>query len=138
MNALSERLTRAFIDHLARNRTDFGGGGRDDYWVRLENIAPDVSELDLVVIFRAGATYCCSEPGCHFDFRSETAWADLRGDLDAHGLREVPLPTIRTLRVVVEAGALFDPGGLRQPPLISRGYTYEEGPFAPSGEPGLA
>jgi hypothetical protein len=133
---LRERLTGAFFDYLARNRADFGERGRDCYEVSLENVAPDGSELDLVVTLQAGATYCCSEPGCHFDFRSEMAWAELRSDMDAHGLRKLPLPVIRTLRVVVEAGALFDPGGLRSPPLVSKGYAYEEGPFVPAGEPG--
>ena len=83
-NDLSERLTRVFVDHLARNTPYFGQGGPSYYGVRLENIAPDGSELDLIVTLRAGERYCCSQPGCHFDFSSAETWSGLRGDM---GLR---------------------------------------------------
>jgi hypothetical protein len=135
-NELHERLTQVFVDHLARDTPYFGGGGPSYYGVRLEDIAPDGSELDLIVTLRAGERYCCSQPGCHFDFCSAQTWSGLRGDMDAQGLRELALPRIRILRVVVEAGALFDPGGLRSPPLKSRGYVHEDGPFPPVIEPG--
>ncbi len=130
-NELSERLTQVFVDHLARNTPYFGGGGPGYYGVRLENIAPDGSELGLIVTLRSGERYCCSQPGCHFDFNSAETWSGLRGDMDAQGLRGLPLPRIHSLRVVVEEGALFDPGGLRSPPLKSRGYVREHGPFSP-------
>jgi hypothetical protein len=135
-NELHERLTQVFVDHLARDTPYFGGGGPGYYGVRLEDIAPDGSELDLIVTLRAGERYCCSQPGCHFDFCSAETWSELRRDMNARGLRELALPRIRMLRVVVEGGALFDPGGLRSPPLKSRGYVYEDGPFPPVIEPG--
>jgi hypothetical protein len=135
-NDLNERLTQVFVDHLARDTPYFGGGGPGYYGVHLENIAPGGSELDLMVTLRAGEKYCCSQPGCHFDFCSAETWSGLRGDMDAQGLRELPLPRIHILRVVVEEGALFDPGGLRSPPLKSRGYVHEHGPFPPVIERG--
>ncbi len=130
-SVLIGRLTRAFDDLLARDHPPLGRGVPGYYGVRLENIAQDGSELGLVVTLRAGETYCCSQSSCHFDFGHATIWSELRGDMDAQGLRELPLPRIRRLRVVVEAGALFDPGGLRSTSLESRGYVYEEGPFPP-------
>jgi hypothetical protein len=135
-NDVHERLTQVFVDHLARNTSYFGGGGPGYYGVRLENIARDGSELDLIVTFQAGERYCCSEPGCHFDFRSTETWSGVRRDMDVQGLRALPLPRIHILRVVVEEGALFDPGGLRFPPLKSRGHVHEHGPFLPVIEPG--
>lgn len=133
---LDARLTRAFVDHLARITPYFGGGGPGYHGVRLEKIAPDGSELDLIVTFRAGEKYCCSQQGCNFDFRSAWTWSKLRGDMDSQGLRGLPLPRIRVLRIVVEEGALFDPGGLRNPPLKSRGCVDEDGPFPPVIESG--
>jgi hypothetical protein len=127
-----------FVDHLARDTPYFGGGGPGYYGVHLEHIAPDGSELDLIVTLRAGERYCCSQTGCHFDFCSGRSWSELRGDMDAHGLRGLPLPRIRILRVVVEEGAMFDPGGLRLPPLESKGYVHDDGPFPPVIEPGEA
>ena len=135
-NDLHERLTRVFVDHLARDTPCFGGGGPGYYGMRPEKIAPDGSDLDLIATLRAGERYCCSQPGCHFDFSSAGTWSELRGVMDAHGLRELPLPRARVLRVVVEEGAPLDPGGLRSPPLKSRGYVHEDGPFPPVIEPG--
>ena len=54
-NDLHERLTKVFADHLAPDTPHFGGGGLGYYGVRLENIAPDGSKLDLIVTLRAGA-----------------------------------------------------------------------------------
>jgi hypothetical protein len=128
---LCARLDQVFADHFARNTPYFGGGGPGYYGVRLENIVPDGSELDLVLTFRAGERYCCCELGCHCDLWSARYWSELRHGMDAHGLGGLPLPTIRTVWVVVEEGATFDPGGLRFPPLRSKGSVYEDGPFTP-------
>lgn len=130
-NHLHRRLDRVFVDQLARNAPHIGEGGSGDYGVRLENVAPDGSALDLILTFRSGERYCCPELGCHCDLRDEAWWSELREDMDTHGLGELPLPTIRTVRVVVEEGATFDPGGLKIPPLRSEGFVYEDGPFAP-------
>jgi hypothetical protein len=128
-------LDQAFVDHFARNAPYFGGGGPGYYGVRLEDIAPDNSALDLILTFRSGERYCCPELGCHFDLRGAAFWSGLREGMDTHGLGDLPLPTIRTVRVVVEEGVTFDPGGLRFPPLVSKGFVYEHGPFAPVIEP---
>jgi|GEM_PF-1779889 len=128
---LGRRFEQVFADHFARNTPYFGGGGPGYYGVSLENVAQDGSELDLVLTFRSGERYCCSELGCHCDIRGAGYWTDLRQGMDAHGLGGLPLPTIRTVRVVVEEGSTFDPGGLRNPPLTSKGWVYEDGPFTP-------
>src|SRR4051812_15910653 len=108
---LHRRLDQVFVDQFARNAPYFGGGGPNYYGVRLENIAPDGSALDLILTFRSGERYCCPELGCHCDFRDAGYWSELREGMDTHGLGESPLPTIRAVRVVVEEGATFDPGG---------------------------
>jgi len=128
---LHGRLTQVFVDFLARDTPYFGGGGPGYFGVYLENIVPASFELDLIVTLRAGERYCCSEPGCHFDFNSVETWSELREHMNAQGLRERSLPRIHILRVVVEEGVLFDPGGLRSSPLKSRGYAHEYGPFSP-------
>lgn len=124
-----------FVDQFARNAPPFGEGGPGYYGVRLEDITPDGSALDLILTFRSGERYCCPELGCHCDLRGAGYWAELRDGMDAQGLGGSPLPTIRTVRVVVEEGATFDPGGLLIPPLRSKGFVYEHGPFAPVIEP---
>jgi hypothetical protein len=125
---LPRRLTQVFVDQFAQNTPHFGGGGPGYYGVRLENIASDGSEFDLVLTFRSGVRYCCIELGCHCGIRSPRYWSGLRKQLDAHGLCELPLPTIRSVRVVVEQGALIDLGGV---PRGDKSWEYEEGPFAP-------
>ena len=128
------RLDQTFNDLFARNTSYFGGGKPGYYGVRVENLVPDGSELELVLTFRSGVRYCCPELGCHCDFRSVGFWSRLRDGMDARGLVSLPLPRIRTVRVVVEDGAIFDPGGLRVP-LSRVGYVYEDGLFSPVIEP---
>jgi hypothetical protein len=122
-----------FVDQFARNTPYFGGGGPGYYGVRLEDIAPDGSELDLVLTFRSGERYCCVELGCHCDLRGAWYWSELRDEMGAHGLGGFPLPKVRNVRVVVEEGAFFDPGGARAP-LKSEGFAYADGPFSPATE----
>jgi len=128
------RLGRVFVDQFARNTPSFGGGGPGYYGVSLGRVAADGSELDLILTFRTGERYCCSALGCHCDIRSAWCWSELREGMDTHGLGGLSLPTIRIVRVVVEEGATFDPGGLRIP-LKSKGLVYEDGPFTPVIEP---
>jgi hypothetical protein len=123
------RLTRVFEAQLARNTPHFGGGGPGYYGVRLENVAPDGSSIDLVVTFRSGVRYCCMETGCHFGVGHEGYWSRLRKDMNAHHLSHIPLPTIRVVRMLVEDGCLIDlsPGK----PRTQKAMTYEVGPFDP-------
>ena len=113
---LDRRLTRLFADRLARNSPHFGGGGPGYYGVRLENVAPDGSELDLILTLRSGERYCCFELGCHLGVRGTRYWSELRQEMDASGLGDQPLPKIRIIRVVVEDGALVDLGGVPPQP----------------------
>lgn len=129
-DSLPGRLARAFAALYARNRPYFGGGGPGYYGVGLEDVDPGGTELDLVVTFRAGEKYCCSQLGCHSHFRGAQPWSRLREEMDAQGLGEFPLPRIRKVRVVIEPGAVFDAGGRRFPPIESKGSIYEDGPFA--------
>jgi hypothetical protein len=126
---LHRLLTQVFVDQFARNTPHFGGGGPGYYGVRLEHMASDGSEFDLVLTFRSGVRYCCIELGCHCGIRGPRYWSGLRKELDAYGLSELPLPTIRIVRVVVEEGALIDLGGV---PRSHRAWEHEEGPFAPA------
>src|SRR5262245_44657114 len=108
MASLHERLTRAFEGVFADTAPYFGGGGPGYYEVRIENVAGDGAEVDVVLTFRAGVWYCCPEPGCHFAFYGEGGWSLLREYLDRNGLQHLPLPTIRRFRGVIERGAIFD------------------------------
>ncbi len=128
---LPGRLDRVFVDRFARTRSYSGRGGLGYYGVRLERVATDGTELDLILTFRAGEEYCCSELGCHCELRDAETWSGLRELMDDHGLGELPLPTIRLVRVVIEDGATFTLGRLKNPPLRSRGFVYEHGPFNP-------
>src|SRR3954451_22864463 len=94
---LDRRLTRLFADQLARNTPHFGGGGPGYYGVRLENVAPDGSELDLILTLRSGERYCCIERGCHLGVRGTRYWSGLREEMDASGLGDQPLPKIRII-----------------------------------------
>lgn len=122
------RLARLFADRLARNTMHFGGGGPGYFGVHLENIAPDGSELDLVLTFRAGHRYCCIEQGCHLAIGHEGFWEELREEMDAHGLADRPLPTFHLVRCVVEDGTLVDQG--RTPRRVGP-MAFEAGPFRP-------
>ena len=125
---LDRRLTRLFADQLARNTPHFGGGGPGYYGVRLEDVSPDGSELDLILTLRSGERYCCVQLGCHLGIRGPEYWSGLREEMEASGLGDLPLPTIRVIRVVVEDGTLIDLGGV---PRSHKPMVYEEGPFCP-------
>lgn len=133
---LHGRMTESFVALYSRFSTWFGGGGRGYYGVRIENLALDGSELDLIMTFRSGEQYCCGQPICDFAFDEASTWESLRVDMDANGLSAFPVPTIRKLRGVVEAGAVFVLNGrLINGPLVSEGYEYEDGPYPPVMKP---
>src|SRR5262249_27533037 len=108
MSDLHRRLTQALEEAMAANAPYFGGGGPGYDGLRVEDVAPDGSAFDLVLTFRSGVRYCCCEPGCHVPSFSGGWWAWLRECVDRQGLAHLPLPVIRTLRGVIEQGAVFD------------------------------
>ncbi|QEH34010.1 hypothetical protein OJF2_25430 [Aquisphaera giovannonii] len=128
----ADALRRAFAGLLSRDVPLANVGGSAIPSVEVANVASDGSSLDLVLTFRVGERYCCSQLGCHLDLRSPEAWAKIRGRMDANGLTTVSLPTVRRVHTAVEPGALFDPGGLRSGPLSSPGQFAEDGPFFPA------
>src|SRR5690349_13951504 len=133
---LRERLTRAFAEVYAANVPWFGGGGPGYYGIRLEDVSPDGAEVTLVVTFRSGVRYCCFESAGHFAYYRRLGWERLRAALDRQGLAHLPLPTIRRLRGVIEAGAVMTPNRV-SPAYVSEASEYEIGPFWPvSWEPG--
>lgn len=133
-NDLSERLTRSFVDLFAANVFDFGDnfkdGGPGYYGIRVQNIAPDGSELELVLTFLSGKRYCCFEFADHFAFYCVLGWSRLRECMDRHGLHQFPLPIIRKLRAVIEKGSLVHPSP-KLPVGVWEGSEYQTGPFIP-------
>jgi hypothetical protein len=138
LNDLREQLTKAFEDLFATNVLTFWdgfkGGGPGYYGVLVEPVAPDGSEVDLVLTFRSGRRYCCFEFCCHFAFYAEHGWSRLRGCLDRHGLSALPLPVIRKVRGVIERGAVGTPSP-KVAAVIMAGSEYQTGPFQPVTEP---
>jgi hypothetical protein len=135
---LDERLTLAFADLFAQNRSRFFGGevsgGPGYYGVQVAAVAADASEVELVLTFRAGVRYCCFESACHFAYYDERRWRRLRECLDRHGLGHLPIPVIRTFRGVIEPGAVGQPGGIVGAPeacFVMEGSQYETGPWHP-------
>lgn len=134
---LDLRLTTAFANLAARNRGRFRDGatwgGPGYYGVRAIALAPDATEVELVVTFRAGVRYCCFESGCHFTYYQESWWSRLRECLDGEGLGHVPLPVIRSFRGEIERGAVAQPGivGAPETCIVWDHSHYEAGPWLP-------
>jgi hypothetical protein len=133
LSDLQERLTAAFAEMYAANVPSFGGGGSGYYGVRVKNVAADGAEVELVVTFGAGQRYCCFEPGCHFAYYDARGWAKLRAAMDRQGLGHLPLPVIRRLRGVIEAGAVMMPTPNPSLPsyVSDTAEEYEVGPLQP-------
>jgi hypothetical protein len=69
---MQNKLTQAFSELLARNR---GADGRRDYYgIRIENVTPEGSEVDLVLVFKSCESYCCAEAGCHLAYYDPGWW----------------------------------------------------------------
>ena len=136
---LKGSLTPAFVELFAMNVFDFAdgfkGGGPDYYGVALENVAPDGSEVSLILTFRSGVRYCCFEFSCHFPHYAEYGWSRLRDCMNRHGLSHLPLPVIRKVRGLIERGAVINPSP-KVPVGIMEGFQYEVGPFLPVIEKG--
>ena len=131
MEEIQERLARAFEAMFAANVPWFGGGGPGYYGVRLENVAADGSEVDLVITFRAGVRYCCFESGCHFSYFDYRGWARLRRCLDREGLSYLPLPIVKKFRSVIESGAVMSPGRTNPESVNDKEFEYEVGALHP-------
>src|SRR5262245_53842213 len=134
LSDLPERLTRAFVDLFASNVftdwKDYKGGGPGYYGIRIENVATDGSELDLVLTLLSGKRYCCFEFVDHFAHYREDSWSRLRECMDRHGLQDLPLPVIRRVQAVIEKGTVMAPSP-RMLIAISDGSEYQTGPIKP-------
>lgn len=135
---LPQRLTQAFIDLFAanvfRDWEDYEGGGRGYYGVQIENVGPDGSAVDLILTFLSGKRYCCFEFADHFAHYSERGWSRLRECMDLCGLEDQPVPLIRSVRVVIEKGAVMAPSP-KVSMTIWEGSEYQTGPFFPTEQP---
>jgi hypothetical protein len=85
---MEQRLTAAFTEFLARNRS--AGGRPDHYGVCVDGAAEDGSAFDLTLTFRSGERYCCAEPGCHLGLYDPEVWRSLREVIGRHGLVGIP------------------------------------------------
>lgn len=121
-----EAIQHAFEDFVSKNR-DSKSGEHPRY--RWEGLGWDAgtSTLRAKLIFAAGESYCCFEPGCHVPLLAgaEKAWGRLRRALAIQGAPDLPVPLRVQLVGVVEAGAVAHsyPGGIAGP---SDGYEYDE------------
>jgi hypothetical protein len=100
-------VTPVFERYFARNRgpvpDDPDRRQKPDYGVMA---CLDGASVDLILTFRAGSAYCCSQWGCHLNLREGKRWDWLRRELSADGLTPPGQLELR-LAVVVEDGALF-------------------------------
>jgi hypothetical protein len=71
-----------------------------DIEIAVSNVSSDMAEFDVTLTMKAGVSYCCMEYGCFVPTASRELYADLHESLTA------PPVTIRSLRVVVEKGAV--------------------------------
>ncbi len=115
-------VTPVFAAYFARNRGPVPGDPESrqapDYGVSARLGGP---VIDLALTFRAGAAYCCYEPGCHLDLFDGRRWEGLRRDLSAAGLTPPPVLELR-LGVVIEAEALFFDYSRPEPSRRGRGW----------------
>ncbi|MBI5865568.1 MAG: hypothetical protein HZB38_13880 [Planctomycetes bacterium] len=121
---VAAQLSDIFTDRHARNLT--ANGDRTHYGFKVANVSDDLSTFDLVLTFKSGRRYCCLEWGCHVRIFEGEYWAAIRTELARRGLGANPKLTLRSLRCVVEDGALVERRGAC---YRSGAYEYEEGPF---------
>jgi hypothetical protein len=126
---VANELSQIFAEQYARNRT--ATGSKAHYGFEVVNLSDDLSVFDLVATFKSGQTYCCLEWGCHFPMTAD-AWKPLRARMSQAGLRSLPPLTIRSLRCVIEQGAIWE---LEGKPLASESYEYVVGPFVEGENP---
>jgi hypothetical protein len=96
-----ERFQRAFAAYLGRNIGP--EGEKADYSVSVEG---DESSgiIKLLLVFKRGVRYCCTEWGCHIGVARPGGWEKLRRFLSESGVAIGPRIELQ-LKVVVEEGA---------------------------------
>jgi hypothetical protein len=125
---MKDELEQAFAELLARNP---GADGRGDYYgIEIENIAPEGSESDLILVFRSGESYCCAEPGCRLAYDEPGWWETLRRIMDDHETGDLPPLTIQRIRGIVEGNVRLRCHSSFGLSAVSAGYCYESGPHA--------
>jgi hypothetical protein len=62
--------------------------------------------LEMILTFRKGSAYCCTQWGCHLALTNGKRWDGLRRAFSAHGIATLPSLELRLL-CKVEEGALF-------------------------------
>lgn len=95
---LSRDVTAELGALLARNRGPDGAAPA----YRVEASLVDESLIRLQLTFRAGASYCCAEAGCHLPL-TEQGWAAVREALKLSAFVKLAFE----VEVFVEAGARF-------------------------------
>jgi hypothetical protein len=61
--------------------------------------------FDVRLTFRAGAEYCCFEPGCHLSLHRAESWERLREMCSRNGIDLSDDPLVLVLQCTIEAGA---------------------------------
>lgn len=118
---------------FARNRLHFGAGGPGYYGVDVTQVTNDGSQFDLILTFKSGSRYCCTELGCHLPFAiggsGKPKWiTQFRRRLRLLGLSPPGPITINNVHVIVEDGVICDSGRYRTFITPNRS-EYDDGPF---------
>lgn len=106
-------LTDVFVELLGSNR----GPG---YGIKVTDAANDLSRIEVEVVFVAGRTYCCAEPGCHLPRESKRL-------TELAALRSISIPEHVTIRwhFRIEAGTRLECRRALGLPLESEAYEFE-------------
>jgi hypothetical protein len=108
-----EELTDGFVELLSKNR----GPG---YGIKVIDAAADLSRIDVEIVFVAGRTYCCAEPGCHLP-------RDSKRLVELAAIRSIPIPELAaiTWHFRIEAGARLECLNTLGLPLESPAYEFD-------------
>lgn len=106
-------LTDVFVELLSNNR----GPG---YGVKVIDAAKDLSRVDVEIVFVAGRTYCCAEPGCHLP-------RDSKRLMKLAAVRSISIPERAMIKwhFRIEAGARLECHHALGMPLESRAYQFD-------------
>ncbi len=119
---MDDLLTHAIVAFLRENRGP--DGAAPDYGISATLAEQAGARIDITLVFKRGARYCCAEPGCHLGLFRRARWAKLRRCLE-EAMIELPIPMTIHVRGVVESGALLDslkPLGME---AATSSYEYE-------------
>jgi hypothetical protein len=130
---LQSALQQVMCAMFARNRSYFGGGGPDYYGVEVVNVASDGAQFDLILTFKSGTHYCCTELVCHFPFamggRNAPNWIKrFHAYMSERGFSQLGPITINNVRVIVEEG-VFCEATKHLSYITPNRYEYDDGPF---------